>query len=85
MQKHQGNFPPAKFVDHCRNREGPDHAPHTEDGHSKAPHQGVCSWAEGLPVPLQWHIMEKRTQFLSNNSEAGLDVTVMGFVVKTDL
>lgn len=44
---------PAKLVDHGSNREGPNHAPHTEDGHSEAPHQCGGVWAERLPGTLK--------------------------------
>lgn len=59
-------FSPAKSVDHSTNGERPYHAPHTEDGNSKAPHHGVGFTGERLSVPLHGHILEKHTQSLEN-------------------
>lgn len=58
---HHSLFSPAKFIDHGSNREWTNHSPDTEDGHGKTPHHSVGSRTEGLPVPLQRHIVEKPT------------------------
>lgn len=58
-------FSPAEGVDHHSNREGADHAPHTEDGHSEAPHQGGGSQGTGFSEPFRGYILEKRAQFLA--------------------
>lgn len=46
-------FSPAKLVDYCSDTERPDHASHTEDGHSNTPHHGDGIFAERLRVTLQ--------------------------------
>lgn len=56
---------PAEGVDHSSNREGADHAPHAEDGHSEAPHHGGGPRGKGFSEPLRRDILEKRSQFLA--------------------
>lgn len=67
-------FSPAESVDHGSDTERPNHASHTEDGHSQTPQHGVGSCTEGLPVPLYRHILEKPAQFLLNQRKVELGV-----------
>lgn len=67
-------FSPAKFVNHCSNREGPDHASHAKDGHSKTPDQSNCLWLKRLPVSALRHIREKCPQFLKKQTKKKVGV-----------